>query len=153
MTEEYSDNVQVCKRKYGADFLAVRFRDLDAESSWSVMLNRYTVPSRTDVYTFDWRPGRSGFGYRVGFFTDHGHSLPEALTLLRRDLDRKQVVEMLVGALVPLCMYRELVENLLPAVAPGSKALRACRAALRKSDRRVQQALKARREARAQKEG
>lgn len=135
MTEEYSDNVLVCNRKNGGDFLAVRFRVLDAEFSWSVMLNRYTVPSRTDVYTFDWMPGRSGFGYRVGFFTDYGHSLPEALTLLRRDLDRKQVVEMLVGmcAQVPRCMYRELVENLLPAVAPGSKALRACRAALRKS--------------------
>lgn len=54
--------------------------------------------------------------------------------MLRRDLDRKQVVEMLVQTykMGPKCMYNDLVRNLLPAVAPGSKALRACRAASRR---------------------
>jgi hypothetical protein len=151
--EHYSDNVFVGLRGGGSDFLGVILKVSEEWGEESVLLYRYVLPGRTDIYSFGWMPSHgAGRGSRVTLFSDYNRTLPQALRLVRRDLDRPQVVKMLMGLAkkVPLCMYRDLVENLLPSIGTGSKSLRACRKILREADQRVRQALKARREARAQ---
>jgi len=153
MTKSYSDNTRVLVRHEGRvvceDFFAVRLQAATPHSPWTVALNRYTLPGRTDVYWFDWMSGSIGFdgSYRLRFFTDARLlSLPAALALLMGDLNQKNVIELLVNALsgknrvtgdsVPRHTYRPLVEDLLPMLAPGSRALRACRAAWKKGERK-----------------
>lgn len=138
MTDEtkYEDNILVGRRKYGADFLALYLGTGTDLLPHQIVLCRYTVPGRTDVYSFDWVPGRTGVGDRVGYFSDHASTLRESLRLLERDLDKPQVVEMLVeacGKTEVWPIYRTFVEHFLPIVAPRSKSLRACKKALQEA--------------------
>jgi hypothetical protein len=130
--DHYSDSVLVLRHKYGNDFFAVRLYTPDDFIKWTVALDRYTVPGRNDVYDFNWTPGRLGVGDRLGYFSDCDMSLPRALTILQRDLDRWQVIVLLVDACkkAPLGLCRDLVEHMLTTVAPSSKVLRACRRVL-----------------------
>lgn len=79
--------------------------------------------------------GGCGVGERVRFFTDVGTTLPKAIQQVQGDLDRPQVVELMLQA----CQSngngyyaRRLVESLLAVIAPKSKSLRATRRLLAK---------------------
>ena len=131
--ETYSDNIRVGNRRGGVDFFSIHLRVPDDIAIYSVSLTRYTVPGRNDLYMFDWVSGRgAGVGDRLRYFSDFHLPLARALAMVAKDLDKPQVVKLLVEACnaQPGLAY-PLVEQLLPVLVPGSAVLRACRAVAR----------------------
>lgn len=129
MATAFNDNVRVNRTRWGHEYLSIRFKEMTEESPWEVMLQRYCVPGRCDTYCFDYSPGGSGVGDRVRYFAE-GMNLPQGVKLLTEDLERPLVVKMLSDiCLRPKLRYfsRRLVEQMLPAIGPKSKALRSCR--------------------------
>lgn len=127
----FHDNRRVQTRKWGAEFLAITLCiPNDDYRPYTCALTRYCCPGRIDSYCFDWVPPSSGVGDRVRYFTDTGESLLKSVQSVQADLDKPQVVEMLVemchkpGLQRPA---REFAENLLATLAPKSKSLRAIR--------------------------
>jgi hypothetical protein len=128
------DNRRVQTTKYGGEFLAVTFAEPDNDwTPWSVALYRYCVPGRIDRYMFDYAHGRSGVGPRIRYFTDSGMTLVKSLAQVQIDLDRPQVIKMLVEACSKWKLRgwaRDLTERLIADIAPKSKCLRALRRAM-----------------------
>lgn len=128
----HHDNVRVQRRRYGGEFLAVTFQEPSAVFPFTVSLVRYCVPGRCDSYSFDYVPGACGIGPRVSYFTDYGNSLPASLQAIQEDLDRNEVVAMLVEACEKKPRFAvELTEHLVAALAPKSRALRTLRKAIK----------------------
>lgn len=126
----FGDNRRVSTLKWGAEFLSVNFwrREKDSGSDCPITLTRYCVPGRVDTYCFDWSPGSSGYGARVRFFTDTGETLPSALKLLTRDLNRKPIAEMLKLACSKHPEFTRILSNdLLDVLAPSSLSARVIR--------------------------
>jgi len=91
----FSDNIQVGRTKWGMDFFRIWITDAGAS------ISRYCVPGRIDTYVFDWIPSHHcGIGDRVAFFADTHISLPRAIKQLKRDLNKKQVKQLLKEAKV-----------------------------------------------------
>lgn len=133
-SEQLRDNILVGRRKGGLDFLSIYLGPSEEFLPREISLCRYSVPGRVDVYSFDWVPGGTGVGDRVRFFSDFNRTMRQALRLLEQDLDKPQVVEMLVEASKKAevaWIYRTFVGHFLPIVAPRSKALRACKRAFK----------------------
>lgn len=77
---KYHDNTLVQRRRWGNEYLAVTFREVEAGwFPYSCSLTRYCVPGRIDTYAFDYTPGKPGIGPRIRFFTDTHESLPSDL--------------------------------------------------------------------------
>lgn len=88
----YSDNTLLTYIRGGAYFFSIYVTDTYAS------FTRYCVPGRIDTYAFDYLPGYTGVGSRVAFFTDTGVSLSSAVKLVRKDLKRKAVKQLLKEA-------------------------------------------------------
>lgn len=125
-----NDNVLVYSTKDRQDFFQIcLYNDATAEQPQVVSLTRYCVPGRLDLYNFDYAPSRTaGIGSRVRYFTDTGLSMPNALKMLRNDLNKKAVVKLLVDICSaprrPRHAFR-LIEYLLNSVGRGTKAHKA----------------------------
>lgn len=86
----YSDNTFVGRTQWGNYYFSIYITENGAS------ICRYCVPGRIDTYNFDWIPSRSsGVGDRLAYFTDTSASLNKALTLVKRDLKKKQVKQLL----------------------------------------------------------
>lgn len=126
---KHSDNVCVKGGRDSREYLSVVFRETDLPYvPYRVSLTRYCVPGRCDTYRFDFAHQESG-PPNVRYFSDGWTPLPKAIKLLHEDLDKPQVVDLLVLA----CGKRDfraesrvLIEDLLAVLAPKSKAYRAC---------------------------
>lgn len=120
-----SDNVRVFAGGTYNDYFLLYFQEPSERRPEVVSVSRYSVPGRCEVYDFDYAPSsQSGIGDRIRFFSDTGTTMPEALKMLNRDLNKKQVVEMVLD----LCRQqahrgfaRNLSKNLLARIAPKSK--------------------------------
>lgn len=124
---DYSDNVLVKRYKGGVDYLQVVFRE-PFEGRSIVYLNRYCVPGRCDTYHFEWVDGGSGYGWRICYFSDGSYSMPKAMSMLGADLDKPQVVDLLLRACAKprLRQYmRVLIDDLIGMLAPKSKSYKA----------------------------
>lgn len=125
----FHDNVFVQRRRWCNEFFSITFKEYEADYfPYEVSITRYCVPGRIDSYCFDYSPSRnSGCGSRVRYFSDAGLSLPEAIKALHEDLNKRQVIELIVTACSQskLRYYsKQFTANLLTALAPKSKALR-----------------------------
>lgn len=123
-----SDNVQVRRGKDFVDYLKIHFREPDADYPFTMHLSRYSVPGRCDTYDFSWLVSPSdGIGDRVCYFTDTGEPLDRALRQLRRDLDKRQVVDMFrrfcEASSAPRSYHRTLL-HMLNLIAPASEVYR-----------------------------
>ncbi len=128
------DNIRVQRRKWGNEFLAVTFREPEEHLPYTVSLCRYCVPGRIDSYMFDYVPGGCGIGDRIRFFSDTNETLASALKLVQSDLDKEQVVTLLIKTCADGKLRRHaitLAEQLISSIAPKSKALQAMRKAIK----------------------
>lgn len=151
-----SDNVLVGRKRYkegkdawySNDFFRVVFREFDPswpEDDRSVALGRYTVPGRIDSYDF----ALSSNGRRIVFSSETDTKMVKGLSMVQADLDRLKVIKMLVAFCEKpghLKYTRELVNHLLPSIAPKSKAYRTLKRLLPKLQVRWNEELKRRRE-------
>ncbi len=147
----FHDNRRVKTTKFGGEFLGIRCSEVDEFNYSRASISRYCVPGRCDTYNFCWQDQDCG---TVTYYTEGG-SLPltQALDMLAVDIDLEPVRKMLIEAIsenLPYGYSRDLVERLLPMIAPKSKALRDCKKALAKVKARREKAVaekKAQREA------
>ncbi len=126
----FSDNVRVKAGRDYAEFLAVCLRQADEDQPYTVSLTRYMCPGRCDSYRFALTDQ-----CHILYSGESPEPLGKALGMLEKDLDLPQSIALLVEAVkAPRCYgaARDLVEFLLPILAPKSKALRECRAAFKK---------------------
>lgn len=126
---KFHDNTQVGRLKYGYSYFAITLQEpKDEYSPYTAAVYRYCVPGRIDSYRFDWVISKSaGLISRMRFCSEGGLSLPAALKMLHADLEKPRVVEMVKRAASDLrlvCESKVLLEFLLDAIAPRSKALR-----------------------------
>jgi hypothetical protein len=127
----FDDNILVGKTngKYPSrDFLQIVFREPDDIFPSSVSLSRYTVPGRIDSYNFDYVEGGSGMASRLRYSSESDLPLTKALSMLAKDLDKKQVVELIVDACSREGHFqyaRILNDCILRSIAPKSKSYRA----------------------------
>lgn len=133
--ERFSDNTTVGRYNDHTEYLSVNFKEMEDLFPYEVSLDRYSVPGRYDIYDFNFIPSpRSGIGSRIGFFTDTGLSLPDALKLLHKDLNKKPVIEMLVEACSSHKYWgKQFCYNLLGAIAPDTKTYEAIEKLYKKS--------------------
>lgn len=125
----FHDNVFVQRRRWGNEYFSITFKEYEADYlPYEVSITRYCVPGRIGSYCFDYSPSRkSGCGSRVRYFSDAGLSLPEAIKSLHEDLNKRQVIALIVLACSnPALRYysKQFTVSLLTALAPKSKALR-----------------------------
>ncbi len=133
----HSDNTCVKRGKDGCDYFAVSFHPTEEPyRPYEVAIFRYCVPGRVDTYHFDWMRGYGGklrYGTEIRTaFNGPPIPLPKALAMLAKDLDKPDVVELLVEAVTPeerMHYSRQLIDFLLLRLAPKSKAYRACKKA------------------------
>lgn len=104
----FSDNILVYGTKDLLHFFSIHVTDRGAS------LVRYTVPGRIDEYSFSWVPGGCGLGSRVTYFTDTSWSLDKAVKQIKKDLNKKQVKELLKQA--KLKCPRSYLDPLLEAL-------------------------------------
>jgi len=121
----FSNNVRV---KIGPDdneFLALALFPIEEDRPYRVSLYRYCVPGRCDTYSFAWESARSPT--KLAYFSDGWQPLGESLSMVAKDLDKSQVVEMCVRAFqaerVVLHYHREFLD-LLQVIAPKSETYR-----------------------------
>lgn len=105
----FNDNIAVKTTKDQMDFFRVFITDHSAS------VGRYCVPGRLDVYSFDYIPGSCGIGERVAYFSDeYDQTLIKGVSLLKRDLKKKRVKELIAQALakVPRSYFNMLLDKL-----------------------------------------
>ena len=126
----FKDNIRVKKCQHGGEYLSVTIQRSSDESRFSYALCRYCVPGRVDIYWFD-------FDEKTNQIQFHSESdtIPAALKLLTSDLNKPQVIKMLVN-LCGIYEARGLVEQLIGAVAPANKSIRAMRRQIKKIQKR-----------------
>jgi len=141
---EFSDNCLVgcIRQKSGSevfcrrDYFRVDFQEFNPEHSpWIVSIGRYSVPGRYDLYNFDYAPSPcSGVGDRVRYFTDTKMTMPKALAQLHRDLNKPEVVKLLVEAVETRgnTGYARDLLNLLACIGRDTKSYRAANKAYKK---------------------
>lgn len=122
----FTDNIAVKRCKFGREYLSATIQHPTDDSRFSYSLCRYCVPGRVDIYWF-------GFDEKSNQIKFHSESdtLPAALKLLESDLNKPQVVRMLVN-LCGIYEARGLAEHLIGAVAPKNKSIRAMRSQIKK---------------------
>jgi hypothetical protein len=110
----------------GNEYFQISFWNPDEWVRQSISIGRYCVPGRCDRYDFAYYPGRSGVGSRIGYFTDYGLTMAQALLAVKSDLNKPQVAKMLVEACAKSPWHaRILLEQMISQLAPGCRAARA----------------------------
>ena len=124
----FTDNVCVCNGRESREFLSISRAPSEQDQPYEVSLRRYYLPGRCDAYRFDWmRSPRAGIAPRLRYFADSYAPLPTILKLVARDMDRPQVVKMVVNAFSAsriLSAYSCDFHHLLRAIAPKSISYR-----------------------------
>src|SRR3972149_5862649 len=98
MGDLFNDNVRVRSTKYGAEFLKIAFNEPDKDSNYDLYVCRYFVPGRYDRYCFKHLPGGMGFSPLVGCSSERDTPITKLLPMLRRDMDKPQVVDLVKDA-------------------------------------------------------
>lgn len=129
---KFHDNTHVARNRFGHEYFSLTLQEQqDAYSPYTVALYRYCVPGRIDSYCFTHTISKiGGMPSTTNFSSEGGLSLPAAIKMLHRDLEKPQVVELIKEACRKerlWCETKVLLEFLLVAIAPRSKALRAGR--------------------------
>lgn len=129
---KHYDNILVKRGKSSTEYFAISMSPIEEPyAPYEVSIRRYSVPGRCDTYYFDWEHDQSG-PCRLRYFSDGQVPLAKTLALLAADLDKPQVVKLLVEAVQPekhMHYSRQLVYDLLECLAPKSKSYRACKKA------------------------
>lgn len=124
----FDDNIRVKDTKESSEYFSIHFREPDEVLPCPVALTRYCLPGRLDIYCFDLLRGGFGDGERIRYFTDVKTTMPEALKLLTRDLNKPKVVTLIMDACKAkghhLTYARHLSKGLLQILAPQSEAAR-----------------------------
>lgn len=128
-TPKFYDNTRVKSGRGSNEYLAISLAPEEEYMPYRVSLARYCVPGRCDTYVFYWyaSPCR-GIGDRVAYYTEGWTlSLGKALKLLEDDLEKPQVVQMILNAfeneILAIRYAREFI-HLVQSVAPKSSILR-----------------------------
>ena len=127
----FHDNVRVQGHKEWNEYFAITLATPDEYTPYTSSIRRYCVPGRIDSYYFDVIDG----GRSVRFRSEGGDSLPKSLKQAQADLDKPQVIELIVKACETWKCYnkaRDLVDNLIESIHPKSKAYKAGMKALAK---------------------
>ena len=122
MKDEWkSDNRRIKQGRSYAEFLAVAIREERGDeypSPYEIRISRYSCPGRCDSYSFAWT--QKG---EVIFHSETNDTLPQSLKQIQADLDKTQIVEMI------LAMRRTFgfsnLTMLLKDIAPKSAVLKA----------------------------
>ncbi len=130
-TIEFNDNIRVAKRKWGNDFFKIEFNKPHPKDEYSIRVRpfivaiaHYCVPGRIASYDFELIRGDIGIMERVRFCSESQLSLEKALRQLHQDLDKPQVIYMLVKC-CGVMSYAYRMKELLSVIAPKSKSYRA----------------------------
>lgn len=131
----FYDNTRVKSGKDFREYLTLSLKPIELryESNYEVCICRYCVPGRCDTYSFTWERGSPS---KVAYFSDGWQSMVESAQMVKRDLDKKNVVEMFVQAFSDekICLYyrRDLL-NLLGVLGPQSKTIKALEKQIKKT--------------------
>lgn len=132
-TPTFYHNICVKHSLWGRDFLSVTLGATE-DDDLEVSLRRYCVPGRVTTYRFDMEKDS------LRFYAEPWMPMDKALTMLRADLDKAQVVEMIRNAFAADRMLRHYgrdFRTLMEVLAPKSlsfKAFRKLEKALKASD-------------------
>lgn len=121
----FCDNVCVFAGRDRREFFELQLLPAEPDLLYEVMLKRYCVPGRCWTYGFQWVNDGSG---RVVYGSEGTAPLAQSLKLIVADLDKPQVVDLFkqaFGAERIVCRYQQDTLQLLRALAPRCKVLRA----------------------------
>lgn len=130
----FSDNTCVKSCMDGNDYLSISLADAwecevgdgrkigDPEQ---VILCRYTVPGRSDDYSFKMSNRSESGPAHLCFFTDHGLTIGQAGAMATRDLNKQNVVEMFTVAFDQKTetnfRFLQEMQHIVNMIAPTSK--------------------------------
>lgn len=117
----FHDNRHLKRIKGGNEYFAVHIKEYEQNNPLTVALTRYCVPGRLNTYRFEWVPKEEFSGDRVRYCSESHTTLPKALELVTKDLDRIRVVELLKIAAQEEHPGKDLF-HLLSTIAPKSKS-------------------------------
>lgn len=124
----YSDNIRVATTRYGHEYFKVFFvENPDEFMPFEVAIERYCVPGRCNTY-FLYKTLKHDI-----VISEEGHvNVIKILSILHKDLEKEQVVNLLVEACKKHRYYAYRLEPFLGSIAPKSKSYRKVKAIVKK---------------------
>jgi hypothetical protein len=120
-TSTFYDNIRVVRSHGSNEFLSINL--LENENSESIVcLTRYCVPGRITTYYFGLEPIRWSKG--IIYYSANWKSMTQSMAMLERDLDRPQVIKMILNAFTAeriMLEYAHQFLHLLQILAPANK--------------------------------
>ena len=124
----FSDNILVKRSRDSNEYLSVSLAPYERPwKPYRVSLTRYSCPGRCYTYSFSWNKEENhSISPFIGYYSE-GWYIPIAKSakLITEDLDKPQVVKMLLNAFRAeriVVEYRHDFLSLLKALAPKSKS-------------------------------
>lgn len=130
----FYDNTHVKRTKDYNEYFGLSLAPIEREGvRHEVSIYRYRVPGRCDTYYFTWEKDHPN---KVSYFSDGWQSIVESAKMVKRDLDKPQVVKLFVDAFTDekICLrHRRDVMDLLRVIGPNSKTINALEKQIKKT--------------------